>query len=37
MINGYNLFGLCKRVLTCPIFNIEPTQRRGLNEIYTQL
>ena len=30
-------FSLCKNVLVCPIFNIEPTQRGGLNEIYTQL
>ena len=30
-------FELCKNVLILPIFNIEPTQRGGLNEIYTQL
>lgn len=30
-------FSLCKNILICPIFNIEPTQRGGLNEIYTQL
>ena len=30
-------FSLCKNVLVCPIFDIEPTQRGGLNEIYTKL
>jgi hypothetical protein len=30
-------FSLFKNVLVCPIFNIEPTQRGGLNEIYTKL
>jgi len=30
-------FSLYKNVAICPIFNIEPTQRGGLNEIYYQL
>ena len=30
-------FSLFKNILTLPIFNIEPTQRGGLNEIYRQL
>jgi hypothetical protein len=30
-------FSLFKNVLICPKFNIEPTQRGGLNEIYTSL
>jgi len=30
-------FSLFKNVLICPIFKIEPTQRGGLNEIYTEL
>lgn len=30
-------FSLFKNVLVCPIFNIEPTQRGGLNEIYNKL
>ena len=30
-------FSQFKNVLVCPIFNIEPTQRGGLNEIYNQL
>jgi hypothetical protein len=30
-------FSLFKNILTCPIFNIEPTQRGGLNEIYYKL
>ena len=30
-------FSLYKNVLVCPIFDIEPTQRGGLNEIYYQL
>jgi hypothetical protein len=36
--NVYNYrFNLFKNVLVCPIFNIEPTQRGGLNEIYDKL
>ena len=30
-------FKSCNNVLVCPIFNIEPTQRGGLNEIYYKL
>ena len=30
-------FTLCKDILICPIFNIEPTQRGGLDEIYNNL
>ena len=30
-------FSLYKNVLVCPIFDIEPTPRGGLNEIYYQL
>jgi hypothetical protein len=30
-------YSLFKNVLICPIFNIEPTQRGGLDEKYTQL
>jgi hypothetical protein len=30
-------FSLFKNVLVCPLFNIEPTQRGGLNEIYNKL
>jgi hypothetical protein len=30
-------YSLFRNVLKCPIFNIEPTQRGGLNEKYSQL
>ena len=30
-------FSLFKNVLKCPVFNIEPTQRGGLNEVYYKL